>query len=649
MTNKLIPREILFGNPDKASVGLSADGKYISYLAPHNGVLNVYVGDINDPHNAKPITNDSKRGIRTYFVAHDNEHIIYMQDDEGDENFHVHVVNIKTKEDRNLTPFKGVRAGISTVSRLFPEDVIITLNKRDPQHMDYYKLNIKSGKLDMIYENSAGYMGLVLDEDYKLRFAMQPTPEGGQNILQFDDVLNTEIFLEISPEDLYTTGPITFNKAKDILYMQDSRGRNTGALTAWDLNTGKQEVIFSDDKSDVGMSMMHPTEKNIQMVASCYDKLKQTVLDKAIQPDIDYLQTLDKGELGINSRSLDDKKWIVTYLHDDKPVSYYLYDREKKKAEFLFTNREDLEKHKLAPMHPVVIKSRDGLDMMSYLTLPLDSVKDKKSQTPDKPVPLILCVHGGPTARDVWGLNNAHQWLSNRGYAVLSVNYRGSTGFGKKFIEQGDGQWSRKMHDDLIDAVDWAIDSKITNKDQVAIFGGSYGGYAALAGLTYTPDVFACAVDIVGPSSLVTLLKSIPPYWKPMYNALLKRIGGDPDTKKGKKFLEECSPLTHHNKIKKPLLIGQGANDPRVKQAESDQIVAAMKEKNIPVTYVLYPDEGHGFARPENRMSFFAVMEQFLAQHLGGKAEPIGDAFKGSSIDIKEALPYVEQICTGVK
>ena len=315
---------------------------------------------------------------------------------------------------------------------------------------------------------------------------------------------------------------------------------------------------------------------------------------------------------------MDDDFWVAAYLLDDGPVRYYRYDRVKKEARFLFSNREALEGLPLAKVHPVVIKSRDGLDLVSYYMLPLDSDRDSPGH-PANPLPIALLVHGGPWARDNWGYNPVYQLLANRGYAVLSVNFRGSTGFGKDFVNAANMEWAGKMHDDLIDAVQWAIDQNIADPRRVAILGGSYGGYATLAGLTFTPDTFACGVDIVGPSNLVTLLNTIPPYWEPQVELWANTVG-DHRTEEGRAFLTERSPLTHVDRISKPLLIGQGANDPRVKQAESEQIVQAMQDKNIPVTYALYPDEGHGFARPENNLSFFAVTEAFLAGCLGGAA-----------------------------
>jgi dipeptidyl aminopeptidase/acylaminoacyl peptidase len=343
---------------------------------------------------------------------------------------------------------------------------------------------------------------------------------------------------------------------------------------------------------------------------------------------MDFLKKQSDGELNVISRSLDDKVWIVRFIKDNGPVRFYRYDREQKTAFFLFTNRKELEPLKLAKMYPVVIDSRDGKKLVSYLSLP---PWEDRGGRPSRPLPMVLNVHGGPWGRNAWGLDGEHQWLANRGYAVLSVNFRASTGFGKAFTNAGDLEWAAKMHDDLIDAVNWAVRDSVALKDKIAIMGGSYGGYATLVGLTFTPDVFSCGVDIVGPSNLRTLLETIPPYWKPMFEMFATRVG-DPRTAAGRKLLESRSPLTFADRIVKPLLIGQGANDPRVKQAEADQIVKAMQAKAIPVTYVLYPDEGHGFARPENRLSFYAVADLFLSRVLGGRSEPIGADFKNSSI-----------------
>ncbi len=472
-------------------------------------------------------------------------------------------------------------------------------------------------------------------------------PDGSTAIYKPDGNGGWEEFTSIPMEDSLTTNAIGFDKSGGKLYLIDSRNRDTGALTAIDLKSLEQSVIAQNDKADLGGVMIHPTEKTIQAVSFNYLRNEWKVLDPKIQADMDYLRTVRDGEIQVTSRTLDDKFWTVAYLLDDGPASTYLYDRAAKKATFLFTNRKALEGLPLVKMHPVVIESRDKLELVSYLSLPKGSDSDGDGR-PDKPLPLVLDVHGGPWARDDWGFNPLHQLLADRGYAVLSVNFRGSTGFGKKFTNLGNKEWARKMHDDLLDAVDWAVKQKIADPKKVAIMGGSYGGYATLVAMTMTPDRFACGVDIVGPSNLVTLLKSIPPYWAPALQMFKDRVG-DPDTDEGRKLLEERSPLNYVAEISRPLLIGQGANDPRVKQAESDQIVKAMHEKNIAVTYVLFPDEGHGFARPENSLAFFAVAEAFLAKHLGGDFEPVGEDFKGSKITVPAGAKDVPGLAETLK
>lgn len=644
----LIPRKVLFGNPDKSSLKISPNHQMISYLAPLNDILNVWVAPIDNPEKAVAVTNDTLRGIRTYFWSYNNEQILYLQDLGGDENWQLHAVNVKTKEDITLTPFEEIigpdgqpvtmpdgrklrpRANIQEVSYKYPNEILISLNTRNPQYFDIYKLNIISGELNMVQQNDR-FAGFQTDNNYNVRYALENTPDGGMEFFIPDGKGGWKTFDKIPMEDALTTSPIDFNKTGDVLYMIDSRQRNTAALIAVNLNTGEKELIFENPRADLSNIMIHPTQKTIEAAASDYLRTEWEILDESIKPDMDYLKSITKGDMNVIDRSLDDNFWAVSYVKDDGPVNYYLYDRAAKNAKFLFTNRKNLEGVKLAKMYPVIINSRDGLDLISYLTLPYGS--NLEDYHLSKPLPMVLFVHGGPWARDSWGYNSYHQWFANRGYAVLSINFRGSTGFGKNFINAANMEWGAKMHDDLLDAVNWAVEEGIAEKDKIAIMGGSYGGYATLIGLTFTPDVFACGVDIVGPSNIITLLETIPPYWLPMINMFTSRVG-DYRTEEGRKFLESRSPLFFVDKINKPLLIGQGANDPRVKQTESDQIVKAMQGKNIPVSYVLYPDEGHGFARPENRMSFNAVTEIFLSQYLGGRFEPIGNDFEGSSITV---------------
>jgi dipeptidyl aminopeptidase/acylaminoacyl peptidase len=616
----------------------------LAYLAPVDGVMNVWVGPAEDLAAAKPVTADKVRGIRTYFWAYTAEHVLYVQDTGGDENWHVYAVDLNSGETRDLTPLPKVAAQIEGVTHRLPDEILVGLNDRDPQYHDVYLVNLRTGERKLVQENTQGMAGYISDDDLKVRFATKLSDEDGSTIIyEPDGQGGWRDWQKIPMEEEMTTSPLGFDKTGEVLYMMDSRGRDTGALTAINLADSAQTVIAEDPRSDVGGIIAHPTENTVQGVSFTFERTEWKILDPSIQPDFDYLRTVAQGDLAITSRTLDDKLWTVAYLLDDGPARTYLYDRDKKEARFLFTNRTDLEGLPLVKMHPRVVKSRDGLDLVCYLSLPPGTDPDGDG-VPNEPVPLVLNVHGGPWGRDEWGFDAEHQWLANRGYATLAVNFRGSTGFGKKFVNAGNLEWAGKMHDDLIDAVSWAIDQKLADPKRVGIMGGSYGGYATLVGLTMTPDVFACGVDIVGPSNIITLLQTIPPYWRPAIRMFRDRVG-DFTTEEGQKFLAERSPVNYVDRIAKPLLIGQGKNDPRVKQAESDQIVEAMQSKKIPVTYVLYPDEGHGFARPQNRQSFYAVSEAFLAEHLGGRYEAIGDSFSGSSITVPtgaEQIPGLE-------
>ncbi|KAF5419823.1 MAG: Dipeptidyl aminopeptidase/acylaminoacyl peptidase [Candidatus Methanocomedens sp.] len=629
-TAPLIPREVFFGNPDKITPYLSPDGTWISYLAPVDGVMNVWVGPADDPDLAEPVTNDTDRGIRSYFWAYTNEHILYTQDQAGEENWRVYSVTLETGETTDLTPFEGVQASIQAVSQKFPDEILIALNDRDPTLPDIHRLNITTGEKSLVMENE-GFIGFTTDDEYTVRFVERATSGGGKEILKATEDGGWEPFMEIAMEDSLTTAITGFDKTGTILHMTDSRDRNTVAFLTLDITTGEQTLIAEDSRADVSDSMIHPTENTVQAVAFTYERKHWQIIDESIADDLAYLKTVADGDLEVVSRTLDDKYWMVTYLMDDGPVRYYRYDREENQAEFLFTHKKALEDLQLAKMHPVVIKSRDGLDLVSYYTLPIGSDSDSDG-CPDEPLPMVLFVHGGPWARDNWGYDSWHQWLANRGYAVLSVNFRASRGFGKAFINAGNLEWGGKMNDDLIDGVNWTVQEGIADPDQVAIMGGSYGGYATLWGMTNTPDTFACGVDLVGVSNLTSFILGLP-YWQADIELIATRIG-DPRTEESRAFLAERSPLTYADQIKKPLLISQGANDPRVKQAESDQIVHAMQDANIPVTYLLYTDEGHGFERPENRQLFFAVAEAFLAEHLGGRYEPIGDDLEGTSLTV---------------
>jgi dipeptidyl aminopeptidase/acylaminoacyl peptidase len=640
----LIPRKVLFGNPERAQGRLSPDGTKMSFLAPVDGVLNVWVGPAGKPKAARPVTRDKGRGIREHFWAYTNRHVIYLQDKDGDENWRVYCVDLETDEVKDLTPLEGVQARVQEVSYLFPNEILVGLNDRNAQLHDIHRVNIETGERELVLENE-GLAGIMTDDHQVPRLGIRFSPDGALEVVRFRDDGSLEPFITIGPEDVLTTHPVGFDKAGEIVYLLDSRGRNTAALAKLNLETMEENIVAENERVDIGGVMIHPTEKTLQAYSTNYERQEWHPLDKAVAEDLEVLKGVADGDPEIASRTLDDSKWLVTYTIDDGSGPYYEYDRKTKKAKFLFTVQPALDRAPLVNMHPVVIKSRDGLDLVSYLSLPPGSDRDGDGK-PKQPVPLVLWVHGGPWTRDTWGIHLIHQWLANRGYAVLSVNYRGSTGFGKGFINAANREWARKMHEDLIDAVNWAIEEGIAGPERVAISGGSYGGYATLVGMTMTPEVFACGVDLVGPSNLITLLENAPEYWMPMMPLWKDRVG-DHTTDEGRAFLTERSPLTYVDRIAKPLLIGQGANDPRVTQQESDQIVKAMQEKGIPVTYLLYPDEGHGFARPENSISFFAVAEAFLAEYLGGRYEPIGDDFEGSSIEVPvgaEGVPGLEDV-----
>ncbi len=630
MTTPLIPRRLFFGNPDRAQVTISPDGAHIAWLAPRDGVLNVWVAPRERPADARPVTADTGRGIRFYTWAYTGRDVLYIQDKGGDENWRVYAADVATGEVGDLTPFEGVAAQLVAASHRRPEEIVVALNNRDPQWHDIYRINVTTGDRELLLEHDR-FAGVDVDEDLMVRSAAEMTPDGGMTLYRAEGEGWGE-WEKIPPGDVLTTSPAGFDKTGNVLYMRDSRGRDTAALYAIDLTTSERTLLAEDPRADAADALIHPTERTVQAVAFVYDRKRWQVLDPSIEPDLAYLRSVADGDVEITSRSLDDRTWLVAFQVDDGPVRYYLYDRERGAADFLFTNRSELEGLPLAKMHPAVISARDGLSLVAYYSLPPGADSDGDG-IPNAPLPTVFMPHGGPWARDNWGFNGWHQWLANRGYAVLSVNFRSSTGFGKAFTNAGDMEWAGKILEDQQDAVQWAIAQGIADPARVAVMGGSFGGYSTLAGLTFYPEVFACGVDIVGPSNLITLLESVPPYWKPMIELFYTRVG-DLRTEEGRALLTAHSPLTHVSRIARPLLIAQGANDPRVKQAESDQIVSAMQAKGIPVAYALYPDEGHGFARPENNLSFAALAEAFLGRCLGGRVQPIGDDLSGSSLTV---------------
>ncbi|MHC4558632.1 MAG: S9 family peptidase [Planctomycetota bacterium] len=557
---ELIPREILFGNPVKSSPQVSPNGKMMAYLAPVDNVLNVWVKTIGKEDD-RVVTKDDDRGIRRYFWAGDSEHIMYLQDVGGDENWRLYGVNLKTDEIKDLTPYEDVQVQIIHTDKHFPNEILIGMNKEDPKVHDVYHLDLTTGKLNLVAKNPGNIVIWLADADLKVRCAMAATAEGGfELMMRQNEEASWEKLLTWDSQDSLTSGPVSFTKEGKSLYLMDSRNVNAGRLIMMEIETGNIEVIAEDPQYDVSDVMIHPDSYEVQAVAFTKARSEWIVLDESIEDDFKTIAKLDHGDFFISDRDNADDTWLVSFTKDNGPVSYYAYENKKEKGTFLFDHMPGLNEYKLVQMEPISFQARDGLTIHGYITFPI--WKQKKS------LPMVLWVHGGPWSRDSWGYNPGAQWFANRGYVCLQINFRGSTGYGKDFVNAGDKEWAAKMHDDLVDAVNWAVEQGYADPEKVAIAGASYGGYAALVGATFTPDVFCCAVDIVGPSNLVTLLKSIPPYWSTMLAMFHKRVG-NPETEE--EFLKSRSPLFKVDNIKIPILIGQGANDPRVKQAESEQ------------------------------------------------------------------------------
>jgi len=636
----LIERAKLFGNPTRTAARISPDGKWLSWIAPRDGVMNVWVAPFDKPDAARPLTAEKTRPIRTVFWSPDSKQLLFINDKGGDENFLLYGVDIASGKQTLFTPFEKTRVELVNISRHVKDRILIGVNNRDPRWHDVYSLDLKSGKLALVYKNVDGYANVIADEQLNLRMVSKSRKDGGSDYFRMvkGKVEDTPV-VQVGLDDSLTTMPLGFTTDGKTLYWADARGRDTAALTAQDVGGGGAKVVAQDARADIGSALFDMRSGRVQAYEVDYLSSEYVPLDPAIADDLKTLKEKLKGEFSVQSRSDADDKWIVVADPVSAPVSTWLYERKGKRLTKLFTARPELEGAPLVAMLPQEIKARDGLTLVSYLSLP-KSADPSGSGKPARPVPMVLLVHGGPWGRDGYGYNGYHQWLANRGYAVLSVNFRGSTGFGKGFISKGDLEWGRRMHDDLLDAVDWAVKNGVTTRDKVAIMGGSYGGYATLAGMAFTPTSFACGVDIVGPSNLFTLLETIPPYWESFKQQFYKRMG-DPTTEEGRAMLKARSPLNSADKIARPLLIGQGANDPRVNVRESDQIVAAMNAKKIPVTYVVFPDEGHGFARPVNNIAFNAVAENFLSSCLGGRAEPIGAALGASTAQVRQGAEFV--------
>jgi dipeptidyl aminopeptidase/acylaminoacyl peptidase len=635
--NPLIPRTELSGDPDYWNVSISPDGKHIAFLSKAAGSKNIFIRDADEKGNEEQLTHETGRGILGMGWTYKKDYLVYVKDNDGDENHQLFSLNIKTKETKALTPGGKVKTIILGGSYLHPNHIIIGLNDRDEHYFDIYKIDIITGKKELVFLNKGGFANFYMTQNLDLKLVSKFNESGGMDYFIHEGGGFLSPYLSVSYEDSETTSPITFDQTGENLYWMSTssaveKNRDTAALIKKPFNkSGPVEVLAESDKADIKGAVFSVKEKKPLYTTENYLKPKYIFFDDNAKKDIEFLKSQQDGLPLIIDSNLDENKMIVTYHTSDKITKYYLYNKERKTLTILFSANENLEKYNYSPMYPVEIKSRDGLNLISYLTLP-HGVKEKNG-IPNKPVPMILFVHGGPMARDSWDFLRSVQRLANRGYAVLQVNYRGSTGFGKNFIKAGHKQHWDKVAEDLQDAVTWAVKQKIADPKKICIMGGSYGGYQALVGITKYPDHYNCAIDIVGMSNLVTDIESDPPYWESVKHLTLKMYG-DHTTTEGRNELLRMSPISYVDRIKTPLLIAHGQNDPRVKKSESDQVVKALQDKKIPVTYVLFPDEGHGFANPNNRIAFDAVTEKFLAVHLGGRFEPIGNDLEKSTARI---------------
>jgi dipeptidyl aminopeptidase/acylaminoacyl peptidase len=638
----LIDRELFFGDPEIAGAQLSPDGAFIAFIKPYKGVRNVWVKKTADPFtSAKPVTADLKRPIPGYFWSRDGKYILFVQDVAGDENYNVYAVNPADSpaagQDvpaaRNLTEAKGVRAAIYAVPRSEPDAIYVGINDRDKAWHDLYKVKISTGERTLIRKNTERVTSYVFDLKGQLRLATRSAENGDTEVLRVDADKFTKVY---SCTVFETCGPIRYHKDGERVYFRTNKGSDTDLirLVLFNPATGKEEIVESDPSKRVDFGNAIFSEVSDELIATLYEDERERIYwkDKTFEADYKNLQKQLPGkEIGFGSSTKDEKLFLISAYADTDPGSTYLYDRNTKKLTLQYQIREKLNRAHLAPMKPVTYKSSDGLDIPAYLTLP----KGVEARN----LPAVIVPHGGPWGRDGWGYDAFAQFLANRGYAVLQPNFRGSTGYGKRFLDAGNKQWGDKMQDDVTWGAKYLIAQGIADPKRVGIMGGSYGGYATLAGVTFTPDVYAAAVSIVGPSNLITLLESIPPYWEQIRKLFYERMG-DPNTPEGKAQLLRQSPLTAAAKIKTPLLVIQGANDPRVNKRESDQIVIALRDRGFPVEYVVAPDEGHGFARPVNNMAVFAASEKFLAKYLGGRYQEsmtpeVSQRLKEITVDVK--------------
>jgi dipeptidyl aminopeptidase/acylaminoacyl peptidase len=620
----LIDRELLFGNPEIAGAELSPDGRYLAFLKPWQDTRNIWVKQVAEPFSAaRLMTTETKRPIPGFLWTRDGKHICYVKDTDGDENYNVYAVDpnaeIPAGHDapisRDLTGLQGVQVQLYSVPKHNPDVAFIGINDRDKSWHDLYRLQISTGERTLLKRNTERIAGWMFDLESNLRLAMHVDDSGEQHLLRVDPEGFAKIFSCGVFDDC---NPFQFHPDGRRLFFETNKDRDLSALLLLDAATGEIELVESDPLGRVDFDAPMFSEATDELIGTTYtdDRIRYYFRDSATERDFRWLESRFEGrEIERQSITADDRLWLISASGDTEPGEVWLFDRETRRLDFQYRVREKLPRESLAPMQPIRYPSSDGLDIPAYLTLPLG--------VPAEKLPLLVVPHGGPWARDEWGYNPIAQFFANRGYAVLMPNFRGSTGYGKKFLNAANGEWGRKMQDDISWGLRYLVDRGIADRERVGILGGSYGGYAVLAGVAFTPELYRAGVDIVGPSNLMTLLDSIPPYWESGRKIMYARMA-DPRTPEGKLWMHERSPFYSADRIQTPLMVVQGANDPRVNRAEAEQIVIALRDRGFPVEYLLAPDEGHGFARPVNNMALYMAAEKFLAKHLGGRYQEGG-------------------------
>ena len=645
----LIDREVFFGNPEISGGQLSPDGRWVSFVKPLDGIRNVWVKAIDEPFEAaRPMTADSLRPVQGYFWSRDSKVILFVQDQGGNENFHVYAVDpsaapaegMQVPAAHDLTPLENVRAAIYAVPENDPAHILVGLNDRDASVHDVYRLDIVSGERELVLQNDQNVAQWAADLDGNLRLGIRQTEEGGWEILRVDGSTLTTIYTCNEQESCF---PDRFHKDGSRVYLQTNKGEgDLIRLELMDVETGATELVEADPEGEVDFGEAIFSNATEELIATSYlgDRTRYYPKDDAFARDLERIgEALPEGEYGFRSMTEDDRLVLVAVDSDVDPSSTFVFDRQSGAAELLYRTRPEVPSEHMASMRPVRYTARDGIEIPAYLTVP----KGVEAEN----LAVVIVPHGGPWARDIWGFDGMAQYLANRGYAVLSPNFRGSTGFGKEYLNLGNEQWGTgTMQHDITDGVQWLVDQGIADPAKVAIMGGSYGGYATLAGLAFTPELYAAGVDIVGPSNIITLLNSIPPYWKPLQKVFAVRVGDINDPADVER-MQAQSPLNSADAITAPLLVIQGANDPRVKQAESDQIVVALRDKGQPVEYLVAANEGHGFANEDNNLAMFAKVEEFLATHLGGRYQAdmppeIEQTLEGLTVDVESVVVRAE-------